>query len=341
VGRVSSATAPDPAPRVFSTSGLPDTRRVELWEAHNAAALIGLEVRAARPLEAAEVNVRLPAVQIARVTGSAHVVERTPAVISRSPADAVAVYLSVRGRSWFTDQEGTRILFPGSALVCHADRPFARGFGQGLSELVVKVPAQLCADLAGAEILASPTLASFGSARFGSAGLRGTSLASAGLRGAGLGDASVDPHARALARIAGGATRADRPVPADERAILDLVAVLAAGRRTASATAHRAAARCYVEDHLTDPRLSAGEIAAAIGISERQLSRVFAAGGTSVPRHILTRRLELARTLLTGPGPDPVADVAARCGFTSATYFSHVFRGHFGVRASELRFSAI
>jgi AraC-like DNA-binding protein len=336
---VSSATAPDPVPRIFSTAGLPDTRRVELWEEHNAAALIGLEVRAARPLEAAEVNVRLPAVQIARVTASAHVVERTPAVIGRSPADAIAVYLSVRGRSWFTDTEGTRTLSPGSALVCHADRPFARGFDRGLSELVVKVPAQLCADHAGTGSLASPAVTPFG--------------------GPGRGRASLgaDPYARALARIAHGATRADRairgaaradgvtrpnrPVPADERAILDLVAVLAAGRRTAPVTARRAAARCYIEDHLTDPRLSAGEIAAAIGISERQLSRVFAAGGTSVPRHILTRRLDLARTLLAGPAPDPVADVAARCGFTSAAYFSHVFRAHFGVRASELRFSAV
>jgi transcriptional regulator GlxA family with amidase domain len=32
-----------------------------------------------------------------------------------------------------------------------------------------------------------------------------------------------------------------------------------------------------------------------------------------------------------------VADVAARCGFTSANYFSHAFRQHFGLRAGDLR----
>ncbi len=32
-----------------------------------------------------------------------------------------------------------------------------------------------------------------------------------------------------------------------------------------------------------------------------------------------------------------MADVAARCGFTSADYFSHAFRRHFGYRASDLR----
>ena len=32
-----------------------------------------------------------------------------------------------------------------------------------------------------------------------------------------------------------------------------------------------------------------------------------------------------------------VADVAARCGFTSATYFSHAFRERFGLRAGDVR----
>jgi AraC-like DNA-binding protein len=37
-----------------------------------------------------------------------------------------------------------------------------------------------------------------------------------------------------------------------------------------------------------------------------------------------------------GTAGETVADVAARCGFTSAAYFSHAFRKHFGVRASDV-----
>jgi AraC-like DNA-binding protein len=37
-----------------------------------------------------------------------------------------------------------------------------------------------------------------------------------------------------------------------------------------------------------------------------------------------------------GASGETVADVAARCGFTSAAYFSHAFRKHFGVRASDV-----
>ena len=105
--------------------------------------------------------------------------------------------------------------------------------------------------------------------------------------------------------------------------------------------AHRAAAKSFIEDHLTDPALGAAWIASAVGISERQLSRVFAADGTSIPRHILHRRLRLAHALLAEPAcggdRDAVADIAARCGFTSAAHFSHAFAGYFGRRASEVR----
>src|ERR1700743_209156 len=112
----SAREPPEPAPQernVFSTAGLPAARRIERWESHNAAALIGLDVRAAGPLEATEVNVRLPVVRLARVRGSAHVVERTPKVIDRCPADSIAIYLTLRGDASFASADGSRELRPG------------------------------------------------------------------------------------------------------------------------------------------------------------------------------------------------------------------------------------
>jgi AraC-like DNA-binding protein len=152
-------------------------------------------------------------------------------------------------------------------------------------------------------------------------------------------DRGAGQYARTLARMTSGATRASLPLPADEGTVLDLVAVLAAGRAAAPATAHRAAARSYIEEHLIDPKLGAAQVAAAIGLSERQLSRVFAAAGTSVPRHILSRRLRLAYLLLSREegASDTVADIATQSGFTSATYFSHAFRAEFGQRARDIR----
>jgi AraC-like DNA-binding protein len=318
VVRVTGTAALAPAPRVFSTAGLPQRRRIELWEDHNAAALIGLSCRTtgAGALEATELTVPAGRVQLARVAGSPHVVERTARDIRHAPADAIAVYVTLRGEAWFEHEGVRRALRPGHVLLCEADRPFARGFARGLEELAIKVPRPAFAERTGLASLPAPVVADFA--------------------------AGTDPYARALARLAGRAARRRLAVPADEHAVLELVAVLAAGRGAGRPAAYRAAARSVIEDQLTDPGLSAAQVAAAVGISERHLSRVFAADGTSVPRHILARRLELARALLSAPGAPgaparPVADVAARCGFTSATYFSQAFRRHFGQRAGEVR----
>jgi AraC-like DNA-binding protein len=365
------ASAPaELTPGVFSTSGLPTARRVELWESHNATALIGLTVRAPDSLDAAELNVQLPRARLARVTGSAHSVERTRDLILRCPSDSVAVFLTLRGEARFTADGVVLERRPGDALAWETDRPFARTFARGLEELVVTIPwAELIARSQAPTLMAGPVVTSFGApAAFGSAGSPGSARAagSAWAAGAGrpggaarsAGSGRPDPYARALARIAGRATRAERPLRPDERTVLDLVAAIVGGPRAAHAAANRAAARSYIEERLTDPGLCAAEVAAAAGISERQLSRLFAADGTSVPRHILGRRLELARSILSaasapdraraGAGPGSragaartVADVAASCGFTSAAYFSHAFCRHFGYRASDLRREAV
>lgn len=72
-------------PKVFSAAGLPAARRIELWESHNAAALIGLSCHTTGPgsLAAAELNVQLDRVQPAPAGASAHVVERTAGVRTR------------------------------------------------------------------------------------------------------------------------------------------------------------------------------------------------------------------------------------------------------------------
>jgi AraC-like DNA-binding protein len=304
--------------RVFSTAGLPAARRTELWEGHNAAALIGLNCHSTIPLEATEVNVALGQVQLARVTGSPHVVERNAAFIRRDPVDAIAVYATLRGEAWFRDEDGTRELRPGQALICDADRPFARGFARGLEELAIKVPQEALTGPLRSALVHGPVVAAFAPGR--------------------------DPYARALARLADRATRAEHPVAADEGAVIDLVAVLTAdrgaGHRADRTAALRAAAYGFIEDHLAEPGLGAAQIAAAIGVSERHLSRVLAAGGTTVPRLVRSRRLELAYALLASRDL-AVAEVAARCGFTSATYFSHAFRERFGLRAGEVRRAAV
>ena len=300
-----------PEPEVFSTLGLPDARRVELWERHNTAALVSLDVRANGPLQASEVTVRLPRVTLARVRATSHAIERSAGAIADDPCESIAVYLMLRGESSFAQQGGAHTLRPGQAVICETDRPFARDFAYGLDELVVKVPCDAI------EVQSRyPVITSFGV------------------------DDHGDQYAAALAKLTARATRAVQPVAADERTVMDLVTVLTVGPQAARPAAYRAAAKAFIEERLTDPGLGADQVAATIGISERQLSRVFAADETSVPRYVLSRRLELARAMLAagqpGQGSVSVAEIATRCGFVSTTYFSHVFRKQFGRRAGEI-----
>jgi len=296
----------------FSTSGLPDAQRIALWEDHNANALIGLRCHMLGEgvLDATELNLQLEHLHLARVCGNPHVVERPAPVIRRHPADAIAVYLTLVGEAFFYHDDGVLTLRPGQALICDADRPFMRGFSRGLEELAIKVPRPVFFAATGLQSLDQPLVRNFS-------------------RG--------DVAARTFARLVDRALRSEGAEPVDERAALSLLATLAGGRGPDLAAAHVANARTFIEDHLTDPGLSAARVAAGIGLSERHLSRAFAATGTSVPRYVLARRLDLARTVLVSAPAATVAEVAARCGFGSAAHFAQAFRSRFGERATDVR----
>ncbi|HEX6352832.1 helix-turn-helix domain-containing protein [Actinophytocola sp.] len=299
-----------PRARRFATARTDGDRQVELWERHNAESLIALACTppAARSFAAVEVNLQLERAHLARVRGTRHVVERSAGLVEAKPTDAIAVYVTIMGEAVF-EQDGQRfVLGPGQLLACDADRPFRRGFGHGLDELAMKVPRSA---LTGLDTVRTPVVVDVGPGE--------------------------NQHGRALARLVARAVRRDCPVPADEQAVLELVSVLAGGGHVGLPVAHRAAARGFIEENITDPALSAADVAAGTGISERHLSRLFAAAGTSVPRHILSRRLDMAYSMLTTATGPRTSDVAARCGFTSVAYFSQTFRKRFGVTAGEVR----
>jgi AraC-like DNA-binding protein len=307
-----------PVPETFEVSGPWQDRGVEAWERHNAAALVGLACRvpANVPFRAREINLQLDRLHLARVQGTPHAVVRDDAMVSRRPGDAIVVYAALRGDALWEHAGSRRIVRPGQLLVCDVDRPFLRGFGHGLEELAVKVQRDAFTELTGMTTVDSPLF-----------------LDAAGRE--------ANPYARALVRLVGRAVGRSA-VPADERTILELVSVLATGGRVGLPVAHRAAARAFIDDRLTDPSLSAADVANGAGISERHLSRLFAETGSSIPEHILARRLDLAHTLLRRPDTRDlrVADVAARCGFTSTAYFSETFKRRFGSTAGELRRTA-
>ncbi|MFK0287830.1 helix-turn-helix domain-containing protein [Streptomyces sp. NPDC090499] len=310
------AAAPRPA-HAFSTAHVPSADRLRAWEEHNAAALIALKCRTpeGEDFRAREDNLQLGQVHLARVRTTAHMVERPADLIESRPTGSVAVYLSLRGDSVFEQAGRRQILRAGDLLACDADGHFARGFGNGLEELAVRVDRHLLSGAAGAPAPGEPLI----------------------VRGG-----ETNPYGRAIARLVGRAVGVENATRPDEQALVDLVSALVSAGATRPQVVHRALACAHIEERLRDPRLSAPEVADAIGISVRQLTRVFADVGTTFPRYVLGRRLELAHGLLTGPAAavSNTATVAAQCGFTSAPHFSQTFHARFGVTAGEVRRTA-
>ncbi len=93
----------------------------------------------------------------------------------------------------------------------------------------------------------------------------------------------------------------------------------------------------HVEANL-DGALGLQDLADVAGLSRFHFSRAFLqATGEPPLAYVARRRIELAGELLRTSGL-PIADVAARTGFSSAAYFSTVFRRHTGFSPREYRY---
>lgn len=91
-----------------------------------------------------------------------------------------------------------------------------------------------------------------------------------------------------------------------------------------------------MESHLEEP-LSQVDLAAAVGISRRQLERLFRRHvGRPPNRYYMQLRLDRARKLLLQTDM-PVVDVAMACGFVAASHFSKCYRQFYGQTPRQAR----
>ncbi|MCS5723536.1 helix-turn-helix domain-containing protein [Herbiconiux sp. CPCC 203407] len=309
-----------PAVTWFSTRGVPPERRTAAWESHNDAELVSLaaRTRSGAPLHAEELTVTLPRLRVARVAATSHDVSRSAAHIAEAPVDGLVAYLALRGTSTFEVAAGRTVLSPGSMIVVDGDTPFRRSFPRGLAEYVVTMPRDSL----------PAVLAPDAGCRRG--------VASVDLRSPGRA-AVAGAH---LARLASAVT--GRPALADadlQSRMLDCLRSLLDDEQPEAASLH--AARTVIAERFPDPELGAEEIAAAINVSVRQLSRIFARSGQSVPQAIREARMRFARSRLSSPEHAGLAlgEIAEQSGFRSLAHFSRTYRAQFGCSPSDHRLS--
>jgi AraC-like DNA-binding protein len=95
----------------------------------------------------------------------------------------------------------------------------------------------------------------------------------------------------------------------------------------------------YVDLHLADANLTPASTAAALGVSARQLHRLFESNDSSFARYVLRQRLLRCRDTIagaTGTGRS-VVDIAFGWGFNSMATFYRAFASEFGSPPAALR----
>jgi len=104
-------------------------------------------------------------------------------------------------------------------------------------------------------------------------------------------------------------------------------------------SAQLAAVKRHVDLHLADPGLTPASAAATLGISARQLHRLFEPSGSTFARYVLRQRLLQCRDTIagaTGTGRS-VVDIAFGWGFNSMATFYRAFVSEFGSPPAVMR----
>ena len=93
----------------------------------------------------------------------------------------------------------------------------------------------------------------------------------------------------------------------------------------------------YIQDHLSDSKLSVRRTARKLDLHPDYLAHLFSVEvGQHMSKFIATRRVELAKTLLSTTDWQ-VKRVAGETGHANPNWFSHVFRVHTGLTPIEYR----
>ncbi|GAA3686962.1 helix-turn-helix domain-containing protein [Arthrobacter ginkgonis] len=327
----------------FSTARVPRADRLPLWEDYNSRSLLQISCNtlASGSLLAAQQNLHLPRLNLTEIRANDHVVERSARDIRTAPTDTVLLCLLLEGRAFHHAPEQTLALEAGDVLLYASDQPFLYGFGTNMRQVIAEVPRTLFADLmdnarpgGGPDPLATELRRG----RPPQARVLRAGAASGGAR-----SRKAQPTGNAIAHtlvrtIQDALSAPPHDVRRLEDTTLDLFALLA-GAQPASTAGHMLAAREHVRTHLADPELGPGSIARAVGLSERHLSRLFAADGTTVAEYMLSARLAHARARLKDPAEaaTPIGDIARTTGFASAAHFSRTFKAAFGMSPRDVR----
>jgi AraC-like DNA-binding protein len=316
----------------FRTEDLPVAERFGFWHDMTADALMPTKISSdhADDFRASLRALDLGTVQVSAMTYPSLESRRTANLIRRSDPEQYQVTLTLRGHQRITQFGRDTVLGRHDLMIYDSSRPFhahvAAQKGGTLAVILAQVPKLL----------------------FPLPANRVDQVLAARISGDGVGALL----AQFFVRLAKDAAHY-RPSDASRLGIvlLDLAVALVAHELDAGSLvppeSHRRAlalrVRAFIRQHIGDPRLTPGVIAAAHHISLRHLHRLFQDQGISVAAWIRSQRLEGCQRDLADPAlrSMPIHTVAARWGFSHPAVFSRAFRDAYGLSPRDYRQQAL
>ncbi|GAA5026595.1 helix-turn-helix domain-containing protein [Microbacterium fluvii] len=259
-------------------------------------------------------------IHVLGISADQHSVHRTPGLIARAPQRYFKFSLIERGTGLIVQDGRETALGPGDMAIYDTDRPYSLLFDEAMHMSVVMFP----------KVLLDIPAETVGR------------LTATRLDGAGGVGAMIRPYLASLARDA--ADLDGHVARRLFRTAVDMVGTLLEANLgpAPAAGGHDTLMRRildHIDEHLGDPELSPGQLAAAHFISVRHLHALFSEQGTTVSTVIRTRRLERCYDELVNPqhAHRSITAIALSNGFVEPAHFSRTFRAHFGVPPSAVR----
>jgi AraC-like DNA-binding protein len=314
-----------PMAEILSTESVTQRHALAYWTDLICSVYVGLDCETERRDRFAARLTRfpLPALKLTQVNGSPQHVKRSPTRLATAPSDDFLINLQIAGRSKVVQDGRVAEIAPGDLAMYDASRPYELVMDEAFDMVVFQLPREMLRQrLAAPEHLTARTIA-------GSDGFRRAA-------------------SRFLMTTPAAVETGDLGAPAIEGHVIDLLASLLGSLPDAMALTEKRSARLIaakdvVERLLDDPELGREQIAAVIGLSVRELSRVFALENETPAGYIRRRRLERCQADLAAPwfSGRTITDIALSHGFNDTAHFSRLFREVYGMSPVEFRAEAV
>lgn len=304
----------------FDTRNVAVNDRIEYWEERCAERVVGLHCTSMSEvgLEARFEYCDFGSIKMIDITGNQHVIERSPVLLRRFEKDSVFLTFLRKGSAFVNRAQTCTVLGEGDVVIYDTNKPYMHGFPAQMRHVIYEIP--------GADFRERfPRWELNEAARF-DALLNPTRIVSRALR------AVVETDLRLLETPAQQQSHEERLW-----SVLETAHALSNGKaRSAYHTAVRERVRQHIEANLHDPELCPAGISREMGMSLRQLNRLFEGDANTLTALIQTRRLQRCHMDLARPSqyPKSVSEIAFNWGFRNLSHFSRRFRAEFGVSPS-------